>query len=69
MIKIVNMEGPHLDPTSFIPYLRITADFKLEVTQEGRTPEENAMIIYQAWTQAIDEWNSKNVPDAVRENV
>jgi len=59
MIKIVNVEGPICDPETFQPYLRVTADFQMEVTQVGQTEQENALIIYTAWTTAFEEWNQK----------
>jgi hypothetical protein len=57
MIKIVNVEGPICDPETFQPCLRVTADFLREVSTVGRTEQENALILYTAWTKAFEEWN------------
>jgi len=32
-MKIVDMQGPLVDPTTFQPYLRITMDISLKVQQ------------------------------------
>lgn len=57
-MKIIDMQGPLVDPISFQPYLRITLNMPLEVTQEERTEQENALIIYRAWHKAFEEWNT-----------
>ena len=59
MIKIVNVEGPIPDPQTFQPYLRVTADCQMQVTQVGRTEQENALFIYTALNEAWAEWNKK----------
>ena len=58
-MKIVDMQGPLVDPTSFQPYLRITMDMPLEVQQENKSEQENALVIYRAWVKAYAEWNQK----------
>ena len=62
-MKIVNVEGPITDPQTFQPHMRITVDMPLEVQTEERTLEQNAMIIYKAWTQALVEWNNSQLAD------
>ncbi len=57
-MKIVNIEGPCVDEHTLQPYLKITLNMPLEVTQAHRTEQENAWIIYQAWQKAFEEWNN-----------
>jgi hypothetical protein len=56
-MKIINVEGPIMDPQTFQPHLRITLDMPLEVSTQDRTEQENALIIYRAWQSAFAEWN------------
>ena len=62
-MKIVDMQGPLVDNTTFQPYLRITMDISLELQQDARSEEENALIIYRAWVKALDEWNQNTLRD------
>lgn len=62
-MKIVDMQGPLVDSTSFEPYLRITLEMPLELQQEERPEQENALIIYRAWVKALEEWNNQTLTE------
>lgn len=59
-MKIVNVEGPLIDQTSFQPYMRFTLDLPLSVRDDAKTEEEKALVFYRAFLKATQIFEQTN---------
>ena len=52
-IRIVSVERGLFDENSYQPYVRLILDLPLSIQDSSKTEEENALVFYRAFTEAV----------------